>query len=230
MNAKDIIELNNELREQLNKENLAAYEDMLTYIRLSSNKSEQQTEEVLLELLEHLLEAQKSGKTAKDIFGEDLKQYCDELINEIPGEKMTKNMRFWSYIALQYLAVITLTFGLLSFLLHSFFQLGESSLRFPLGTGVIAILLDLGLFYLLVRFILAWMKNSSFKEKRPKKWVEFLQLWLIMTCAIALFYFIPKLLPHFGTTITLHNLVIAAIGVILYLIAKILNKRYRFTS
>lgn len=60
--------------------------------------------------------------------------------------------------------------------------------------------------------------------------MEFLQLWLIMTCAIALFYFIPKLLPHFGTTITVHNLVIAAIGVILYLIAKILNKRYRFTS
>ena len=91
MNAKDIIELNNELREQLNKENLAAYEDMLTYIRLSSNKSEQQTEEVLLELLEHLLEAQKSGKTAKDIFGEDIKQYCDELINEIPGEKSQKH-------------------------------------------------------------------------------------------------------------------------------------------
>ena len=37
-------------------------------------------EELLLEILDHLLEAQEDGKTAHDIFGEDLKAYCDELI------------------------------------------------------------------------------------------------------------------------------------------------------
>ena len=47
MNSKDIIKLNNNLREKLSEENKEVYEDMLVYIRLNANKSEQQTEEVL---------------------------------------------------------------------------------------------------------------------------------------------------------------------------------------
>jgi len=44
MRAKELIKLNNEKQKQLTEENAKDYEDMLTYIRLSSSKSEQQTE------------------------------------------------------------------------------------------------------------------------------------------------------------------------------------------
>src|SRR5690625_899878 len=84
MKAKEIVQLNNEKRKQLNKENLKDYEDMLIYIRLTSTKSERQTEEILLELLDHALMAQKEGKTIRDIFGDDLKAYSQDLIDEIP--------------------------------------------------------------------------------------------------------------------------------------------------
>ena len=63
MNAEQLAELNFEKRKELTKENLKYYEDMLLYIRLSYDKSEQETEEILSELLDHLLEAQKEGRT-----------------------------------------------------------------------------------------------------------------------------------------------------------------------
>ncbi|BCD25100.1 hypothetical protein BC30090_3997 [Bacillus cereus] len=79
MTEKEMVQLNNEKRKLLTAENEAAYGDMLIYLRLTS-VPQKQMEELLLEILDHLLEAQEDGKTAHDIFGEDLKAYCDELI------------------------------------------------------------------------------------------------------------------------------------------------------
>src|SRR5690625_5652672 len=107
MKAKEIIALNNEKREQLNDENLAYYEDMLMYIRLSSSKSEQQTEEILLELLEHTLAAQHEGRTVKDVFRDDLKAYCQDIIEEIPKETTKKQFKFSLMIILQFLAIMS---------------------------------------------------------------------------------------------------------------------------
>ncbi|OEF97171.1 DUF1129 family protein [Desulfuribacillus alkaliarsenatis] len=56
--------------------NLKYYEDMLIYIRFSYNKSDQEVEEVLSELLDHLLDAQAEGKTAYEVFGDEPKKYA----------------------------------------------------------------------------------------------------------------------------------------------------------
>lgn len=61
MNAQDMIKLNNKQRELLTPENEVAYSDMLVYLRLS-NVPEQQVEELLLEILDHLIEAQTENK------------------------------------------------------------------------------------------------------------------------------------------------------------------------
>lgn len=89
MNSQELIKLNNKKREKLNEENLKYYEDMLVYLRLSFLKSEQETEELLNELLDHLLEAQEEGKDFTEVFGDDPKQYANELLGEIP-KSMTK--------------------------------------------------------------------------------------------------------------------------------------------
>ncbi|QWG46560.1 DUF1048 domain-containing protein [Bacillus mycoides] len=80
MTEKEMVKLNNEKRKLLTPENEAAYVDMLIYLRFTS-VPQKQMEELLLEILDHLLEAQEDDKNAHDIFGEDLKAYCDELIN-----------------------------------------------------------------------------------------------------------------------------------------------------
>ncbi len=60
---------------------------MLVYIRCS-NVPERQSEELLLEILDHLHESQKEGENAYDVLGEDLPAYCDELIFALPQQPM----------------------------------------------------------------------------------------------------------------------------------------------
>ncbi|MBE7119829.1 DUF1048 domain-containing protein [Bacillus cereus] len=80
MTEKEMVKLNNKKRKLLTPENEAAYGDMLIYLRFTS-VPQKQMEELLLEILDHLLDAQENDKNAHDIFGKDLKAYCDELIN-----------------------------------------------------------------------------------------------------------------------------------------------------
>lgn len=84
MKAKQLIEENKRKRELLTPENKQYYSDMLIYIRLNLSLSEQQSEEVLMEMLDHLLDGQKEGKSARDIFGNDPKGFADDIIENLP--------------------------------------------------------------------------------------------------------------------------------------------------
>lgn len=216
MNAKEIIALNNEKREQLNEDNLIYYEDMLMYIRLSSTKSEQQTEEILLELLEHTLEAQHEGKTVKDIFGDDLKAYCQDLIEEIPRETKKKQFKFAFMIILQFLAIISFFNGIIGFGLYYFFAIGEKTTTFYLGSSIAITIIDLVILFLVIAAVLKWIKSSVFREKQKKKWVEFLQLWFFSTLVIGLFFCIIYFMPEFGPPFNLPTITFAGIGIALY--------------
>ncbi len=226
MNTKELVALNNEKRKQLNKENLAYYEDMLVYIRLNFNKSEQQMEELLLELLEHLLQAQEEGKSAASVFGDDPKAYCQELIGEIPNEQTKQQIPFIACLALQFLASISFVTGIVLIGLYYFFGLGSNTVSISLGTGLVVILIFLALLYSFIFVIFKWLKHSSFKEEQPKKWVEFIQLWLISSVHIALFVFIPRFIPDFGPVITLNAIWFAVIGVVLYLASYLIKKSW----
>ena len=83
-NAKELIELNNIYREQLNEENEKFYDDILIYIRAKSFlKDEKQVEESLLEILTDIIEAQNQEVKASDYFGKNPKEVSDEILNNI---------------------------------------------------------------------------------------------------------------------------------------------------
>lgn len=104
MKAQDMIKLNNKKRELLTPENEVAYSDMLVYLRLS-NVPEQQVEELLLEILDHLIEAQTENKNAYDIFGDDLQSYCDELISALPVQTMLEKTSLIGFVISLLLAI-----------------------------------------------------------------------------------------------------------------------------
>lgn len=87
VNVKELIKQNNEKRENLNEENKNYYTDLMLYIRTKLTLSEKQAEEVLMEMLDHLLEAQEEGKTASQVFGENPQAFADELIEQLPVEE-----------------------------------------------------------------------------------------------------------------------------------------------
>ena len=98
MKIKQLIKENNEKRKQLTKENEAYYEQLLVYIRSSFFKEERATEELLYEMLDHILLAQKDGKNAQDVFGKEPKQLADELIETLPKEQPKKMLAFFGEI------------------------------------------------------------------------------------------------------------------------------------
>lgn len=229
MHAKDLIKENNEKRELLNEENREDYEEMLSYTRLTS-KSEQQTEEILMELLDHLLVAQEEGKTAKDIFGEDLKAYCDELISELPKETRKDQLIFLLYLSLNLLGIVATFVGIANYLTFRFFELGTETFDFYLGTGISIVVIDLILLAGFVYIVLLWINGSIFKKKPVKKWMEFLQIWVLTMIYIGLTLLIFMFMPPFGNPVSVSYLAVVGVGLVLYLASVVMNKKMRLTK
>lgn len=229
MNAKDLVKENNKKRELLNEENLKDYEEMLAYIRIQ-NKSEQQSEEILMELLDHLLEAQEQGKNARDIFGEDLKAYCKELIHELPREKNSDKVIFLVYLGLNLLGLVGIVISIISLAGHYFFNLGSKVFNFYLGTGIVVLIIDLLLLALFIYIILKWINGSLFKKSPTRKWVEFLQLWIISMLFIGSTMLVLIFMPEFGNLVSVPFFIVLIVSFVLYLSSVIINKKLRLTK
>lgn len=225
MKAKELIKLNNEKQKQLTEENAKDYEDMLTYIRLSSSKSEQQTEEILLELLDHALLAQAEGKTIRDVFGDDLKAYSQDVIEEIPEETKKKQIKFSLRLLLIFATVTSLFSGIVNSAIYYIFGFGDSTQVYHLGSSIAIMIINILIVFGVIYFVLEWIKSSTFKEKSKKKssWVEFLQLWLVMTLVTGLFFCVVYFMPSFGMTFTLPTVIFIPIGIGTYLISILLK-------
>lgn len=223
MKAKEIIKLNNEKRELLNEENLKDYENMLVYIRLSSTKSEQKTEEILLELLDHALLAQEEGKTIKDIFGDNLKAFAQEVIEEIPRETKKKQFKFAFRLIFIFFAVSSFFYGLIHLILHYIFDFGERTSTFHLGSSIAIIMINSIIALGSIIFILEWVKSSTFKEENKSAIVEFIQLWFIMMIIISLLICVIYFMPTFGVTFSFPTVIFIPIGLVLYGISYVLK-------
>ncbi|EMK2594770.1 MULTISPECIES: DUF1048 domain-containing protein [Bacillus] len=146
MTEKEMVQLNNKKRKLLTPENEAAYGDMLIYLRLTS-VPQKQMEELLLEILDHLVEAQEDGKTAHDIFGEDLKAYCDELINSSEHQNSFQQAAVIGF-AVSLLLAVQIGYDTFTTLMQKLFSnTNTSGIPFSIpGTILSAIVLTIGAF------------------------------------------------------------------------------------
>lgn len=223
MKAKDMIELNNKKRALLTKENEAAYGDMLVYIRLA-NIPEQQVEELLLEILDHLLDAQEENKNAYDIFGNDLQAYCDEIITALPKQNSWQRIATPAFMGSYLLAIFFAINSLAAFILP-FFSNNE---RFQsVHVNLIFIFVILIAIQLLIRFVFDFIKGDLFNHhtsnwKRIKGFIFQQSPWFILI-TISLFFiehpfFNYQLSPWIG----------ASLAIMLYLFYKLFYRRINF--
>lgn len=161
--AATLIEENNEKREMLNDENLALYEEFLLYIRTDLRVDEQAGEEVLLDLLDHLLELQEEGKLGKELFGDRPQDYADELIDALPREKKRNATVFIFSQLLSLAGWFSIAYGVI-YILMSFFTEVDTAI----SLGNILILLASVAF---VAFFAVWMIFKMVRSTlfRPKK-------------------------------------------------------------
>ncbi|MGO1369827.1 DUF1129 family protein [Senegalia sp. (in: firmicutes)] len=201
MKTKELIKLNNEKREKLTDENLKYYEEVLLYIRTSFRKKEVESEEILAELLDHLLDAQKNGKTAKEIFGASPTEYAKEITEELPTMNLKEKLLFFAPSALFLFAGVLLVNAIFTPLLNYALNIGEIKDTIYLGSiiveGLLITLVSAVFLYLLMKSV----RDSNFNIKN--KVIKFLVYWLFSMLYIALFTLIFYLIPDFGYKVTI---------------------------
>jgi uncharacterized membrane-anchored protein len=222
MNAQEWIEWNNEKRKELTKENLKYYEDMIVYIRLSFSKSEKETEEILSELLDHLLDAQKMGKSAIDVFGENPKKFADEIIGELP--KMVTKERTLSIAMgiLNFLAAGVIVSGIWNIINHYFLHLDGIGNTFYLGTLIVKTLISIPIAFVFIYFIIQLMRWTCFRK--ISKVAEFMLYFLCSMLSIGIFVVVYIFIPDFGYVLEVPTYMIFLLGIVLYVAATFTRK------
>jgi DNA-binding ferritin-like protein (Dps family) len=230
MNAKDLVALNNEKRKQLNEHNRNYYEDMLVYIRSHLLPSEQQSEELLMELLDHLLEAQKHGKSAEDVFGKDPKAYCDELIRQLPKEKKRNIYAFIGYLMIQLFALTNLATGAVELVVELFTDVDDTVY---LGKAFVLFVIGFAIILLGVAIIVLWIRKSTFHDdSNPfnSKVKTFLIVWFVFCIVFGMFVLVERLVPEFGYRIEAGGIVRLLFGLLVLAVTWGFNKKFRITK
>lgn len=220
METKHLIELNNEKRKQLTEENERYYSDLLLYIRLQFRISEQAGEEILMELLDHLLEGQKEGKTAREIFGDDPKAYADEIIGQLPKEKFRQTVPFITELVLNILGWFLIIRGGVLFIAKQFKDVSESFYAIPFVFIAVVSFLTIGF---MVSFIFKTIKDSLFiKEK--KKWRDSLKVGAMAVVSMGIVIGTAYLMPKFGPVFHFPWYASLIAGGLFWAVSKIMGK------
>lgn len=171
-----MVAINNERRKQLTKENKAYYEDMLVYLRTSRIPAKK-TEELLLEMLDHLLAAQKEGKRAEDVFGPDPKAYCGEIVETLGRRPFSLKRYMFMFSTMLYVVffIHAILDGVVMPLLNVFFEVPHvrQGLKVEfLALPFIAAFVVEGVFYLI--------RKSTFETPRKEMFYGFVLPVLIL--------------------------------------------------
>ncbi|WP_394120566.1 DUF1129 family protein [Planococcus donghaensis] len=217
----ELIEENNEKRGLLNHDNEKVYEDILLYLRTDLRIDEHAGEEILMDLLDHLVEAQEDGKSAKELFGESPQKYADELIENLPSENRRNVLWFSASQVIGLTGWFAATFGVIS-LVVSFFRpvdngIALGNLLLMLLSVILVAVIDVTVIFKIVR--------SSVFQKDKKKWQAYVKAGLYGAGAFACVALIAWLFEDFGPVIKLEWWIFLLIGLVFLAVNKLMDKR-----
>jgi len=214
--VKELIRQNNEKRKLLTKENQKYYEDLLVYIRANLSRDERATEEVLLEMLDHLLEAQKEGKTAKEVFGKNPKELAEEIIASLPKESWKRQSEF-------ILEIVMTLFGWYMIVSGIGPLIKKEDQTIYSGTLIVSGLLLIASLAMFIYFVVVLLKKEAFQEQKKKRTISILFGFLIAGL-FALSLIVKFAIQPFGASFEVSYYTIFGLGCFLLLAAYILKK------
>lgn len=113
--TRDLIIENNVKRLRLNSHDRELYENYSTYVRANLSINEYDSEKMLLDILNNLLEADKEGMHAMEFFNHNPKQHADKMINNMPNRTFQNIFKFISLHILILLGVFSFIKGFVGF-------------------------------------------------------------------------------------------------------------------
>ncbi len=215
MNTKELIELNNKKRAALTKDNEAYYSDILIYVRLKLELSESRSEEILMEILDHLLEGQDEGKTATDIFGAEPVAYAETIIAELPKEKKRNITLFLLGVAGMILGPVLIIRGVLLLILSAFTTVNEA---IPVVTTSIIGICIIIYIILVLTFIVKRTRSSLINNTSVAK--NSLYAGLFAAIGMGILVLIIYTLPSIGPIVEFSWWASIIIGMIIWLLVR----------
>ena len=154
MKADSLIEENDQLRKQLTPENKQYYEELMTYIRANSTfKSDLDVEQILLDILNDILEAQSNNQTAQSYFSKNPKESADDILKSLP-RNLTETLKFALSIALGYIVVFMIP------------SLTTPGIKTDLGNLII-----MGIVSFILANIILWLVGQTIYQRKVVKFV-----------------------------------------------------------
>lgn len=212
---KKLIKENNEKRNLLDEENKTYYENFLMYVRSTFLKDERATEEVLLEMLDHLLLAQDEGKGATDVFGKNPQELADEVIESLPRESFKHLFTFGIELILTVLAFYTVVRGVATILMK------EAKIIY-LGNVLIIGAVIVATLALLIYVVFVQLKKDVFKEGKQKKF--YFPIFFVIFIGSIVIALCTVMLPNIGREIHLGQYGVFSIACVLLLVTFIMKK------
>lgn len=216
--VKKLMNQNNVLDKEINDENQSKYTDMICYLR-GADISEYDIEAVRQDLIEMIVCAQKRGEDIGSVIGGDYKEFCDDVIANLPrktGKQKVIDVLSITCRGISILFAINIVLsGGPSLVIQNIISKapGDWSISISVGNAV-SIILIVFLANFMVNGI---MKNALKKERKGKKAVIFLGCFIITSVLIV----IQKL--GSSTLFTINIFLACAIIVALYAVSKALD-------
>lgn len=218
MKASELIEQNNQKRALLTEGNEKYYTNLLLYIRTKLTLSEQQSEEVLMEMLDHLIEGQQEGKTAKEIFGNDPKGYADEIVSQLPRENKRNSLIFMGEIAVNIIGWFLIMRSIIIPIIG-----GKASEKVYVISSLLLIILIMIMTAFGVKMIFGLISQSSFDDKATDKKMMF-KAGLYGAGGFLIIAIISFFVKEVGPSFTLPWQISFGIGSLLLLVSWLIKK------
>lgn len=167
----------NRLVKELNDRNLSIFNDIVEYIELGLLSSVER-EEVFQQVLDMMLQAQSEGKFVSEVIGNDIKGFCDSIIEESIGNKNIFHICF-NYIESIFqmgLIMFIITFIILNRGDSVFQQKDMFAVDIIVGVVVFAVVFP-------VYFMIRRKKIFKKKNKKDYSWV-FLAICLYLALRV----------------------------------------------
>lgn len=210
--TKQLNKLNNLLDKQIQDENQEIFTNMICYLR-GANISEYDIEVVRQDLTEMVLSAQKRGDNIASVVGDDYKQFCDDVIANLPPKTWKQKTIDIADIICSGISILLLINILISEEFRTMIKNlsnGEpNNFNISFSVGTIATMLFI---IIMATFITKLILKNVFREEIKKKRIIVFILYFAFMCFLVGVMLIGK-----STMITM-NIFIALICVIVFFI------------
>ncbi|MGK9044405.1 DUF1129 family protein [Mammaliicoccus vitulinus] len=216
--TKQLIDENNDKRKQLNEEDLEVYEDFLLYVRTDLRVSEHETEVILMDVLDHLLEAVSHGSSAIEFFGHDVKGHADEILEELPNESNKAVMKMVMMGVAYFYSVYFIISGIVGIFVDY---------KTPLiSTLLFLILVPIGGFFI-IKMLFKIIQRYIFDKSHYKKIKETAYAGLLVGVIPAILILVPNIIFKDMMRIYIPWWIYLVIGIAIYSVYKISKKKGR---